>query len=112
MDAINKQWRKNNGCKGAVQGITLEVSFSENFCKKIWKLQIKSVTLPPKGTNSLCNDKMKTQVMDENWNVLAEYEAKISSRPRARLVRVKNIEYFGPVPKSQVMPANAVFPNF
>lgn len=79
--------------------------------EKVWPFQIKSVTLSAKGTNRFCYSKMRTQVFDENRNVLAEYEAKVSSRPRARIVRVKNIEYFGFVPKSRILPVSAAFPK-
>lgn len=54
---------------------------------------------------------MKTQVLDENWNVLAEYEAKVSSHPRARIVRAKYLKHNRPIPKPKVLPWAAVFGN-
>lgn len=71
--------------------------------------QIKGVTLYPKGTNSLCYGKMKIQVLDENWNVLSESEAKLSSHLRARIVRVRYMKLNGPVPMSKVMAWSEVF---
>lgn len=54
---------------------------------------------------------MKIQVLDENWNVLSEREAKVSSHPRARLVRVKYMKLDGSRHKMEVTPWSAVFPN-
>lgn len=82
-----------------------------NFFRKVWRFQKKSVTLLPKGTNSLCYSKMRTQVLDGNRNVLAEYEAKVSSHPRARIVRVKYMKLDGPRHKMEVVPWSAVFPK-
>ena len=65
----------------------------------------------PKGINSLCLTKMRTQVLDENRNVLAEYEAKLSSHPHARIARAKYLMLNGSVPKPKVLPWSVVFGN-
>jgi len=54
---------------------------------------------------------MRAQVLDENRNVLAEYEAKLSSHPHARIARAKYLMLNGPVPKPKVLPWSVVFGN-
>lgn len=46
--------------------------------------------------------KTKCQVQDENGNVIAEYERKISSRPNSGLAQVKYMKLNGPAPKPRV----------
>lgn len=53
--------------------------------------------------------KTKCQVLDENGNVVAEYERKISSRPRSGLAQVKYMKLNGPMPKPRVMTWEEVF---
>lgn len=55
--------------------------------------------------------KTKCQVQDENGNVIAEYERKISSRPSSGLAQVKYMKLNDPAPKPRVQSWAEVFGN-
>ena len=55
--------------------------------------------------------KRYTAVQDENGNVIAEYERKISSRPSSGLAQVKYMKLNGPAPKQRVQSWAEVFGN-